>query len=351
VKLFYYQDAKGNFGDDLNDWLWHRLLPAGWDTDTRIILTGIGTIIGRDMPHAEKSIIFGSGTGYTAAPAQFGSGGWTVMAVRGPLTAQALDLPETKAVTDGAILLSLLPEFQPVPAHQRHGIVFMPHHKSARLGCWPEICQAAGIDYLDPAADSYELVQRLQSAQLVLADAMHAAIVADSLRVPWLPVIISPESNSFKWLDWTLSMALPYRPIVLPCSNLLESLHNWLLCLLRAGYAVPDITVDKALDYYAGLLSRRKTIWRLIARRGIALFMPPLQVILRSWPMRQIFRHRQQKQFDYAVAALKAACMQPGFLSDPLVFDARKAEMERRLTFLRQLCADQAVAQSMPKRA
>lgn len=36
---------------------------------------------------------------------------------------------------------------------------------------------------------------------MVLADAMHAAIIADAMRVPWLPLITSPQINTFKWLD------------------------------------------------------------------------------------------------------------------------------------------------------
>ena len=79
---------------------------------------------------------------------------------------------------------------------------------------------------LDPLADSEETVQRIRKAKLVIADAMHAAIVADALRVPWIPVAISPQSNSFKWLDWALSLNLPYNPTTLPASTLLESVRN-----------------------------------------------------------------------------------------------------------------------------
>ena len=42
---------------------------------------------------------------------------------------------------------------------------------------------------------------------------MHAAIVADTLRVPWVPLMTSSDINSFKWLDWTQSMRVPYQPV------------------------------------------------------------------------------------------------------------------------------------------
>jgi len=46
----------------------------------------------------------------------------------------------------------------------------------------------AGVTFLDPFEDSEKMVQRIRRAKLVIADAMHAAIVADALRVrgfPW----------------------------------------------------------------------------------------------------------------------------------------------------------------------
>ena len=49
-------------------------------------------------------------------------------------------------------------------------------------------------------------------SHLVHAEAMHAAIVADALRVPWVPCRMYPQVNIFKWTDWTLSLGLEYQP-------------------------------------------------------------------------------------------------------------------------------------------
>jgi hypothetical protein len=40
MKLYYYQDSKGvkNFGDDLNPWLWSKLIPDVLDDDEKIYL-------------------------------------------------------------------------------------------------------------------------------------------------------------------------------------------------------------------------------------------------------------------------------------------------------------------------
>jgi succinoglycan biosynthesis protein ExoV len=33
MKLFYFKDPAGNFGDDLNLWLWPKVLPGILDED------------------------------------------------------------------------------------------------------------------------------------------------------------------------------------------------------------------------------------------------------------------------------------------------------------------------------
>ncbi len=45
--------------------------------------------------------------------------------------------------------------------------------------------------------------------------------------VPWVPVVCSPSIVSFKWVDWTQSLNLEYRPLVLPPSPGWEILKHF----------------------------------------------------------------------------------------------------------------------------
>lgn len=219
--MSYYRDPVGNFGDDLNSWLWHALLPEVFKSyNPHAVLLGIGTILSerkvQTLRWADVCMTIGSGAGY-GPPARIADDErWKLVRVRGPLTAEFVGLPETSVGTDGAILIALLSDFRPLPCSMRSGVVFMPHHRISDPEQWRRACSLAGIEYLDPAADSRALLNRIRSAKLVLADAMHAAICADTLRVPWFPLSTSSQISTFKWLDWTQSMGVPYNPKTLP---------------------------------------------------------------------------------------------------------------------------------------
>ena len=227
--IFYIDGERNNFGDDLNRWLWSRVLGFSLDVDDGTVVLGIGTLISRGfVPSANKYVVLSAGVGYDALPLDFGGQKWEILSVRGPLTAQFLNLPPEKAIIDGAALVRLLPECEPLPESQRDGVAFMPHYESLPAGNWEQVCGMAGVEFHDPQLPSEITLQRIRKARLVVA-AMHAAIVADALRVPWIPVVLSPLSNSFKWLDWTMSLNLPYNPITLQASTLLESVRNFSL--------------------------------------------------------------------------------------------------------------------------
>jgi succinoglycan biosynthesis protein ExoV len=210
MKNFYWRSVHGNFGDDINAFLWEELIPGAFTEDDGTIFVGIGTILSHEIPRAKRRVVMGSGTGYGRLPSDLDDGSWRIFSVRGPLTAKAIGHPPEAAVADPAILLARLPEFEKYERHDK--AVFVPHWKTAVNGLWKEACLRASIELIDPRDEAKSVIRRIAMAKLMLAESMHAAIVADAFRVPWIPVI-STQDTPFKWHDWALSMELQYDPV------------------------------------------------------------------------------------------------------------------------------------------
>lgn len=209
MKLFYYQG--NNFGDKLNPIIWNTLAEGLLDDDDSKILVGIGTLINSNVPVSPEKFIFGSGAGYMNSAKVDDK--WHFYCVRGPLTASLLNLDSRLAITDPALLLR---EIYTDPVASTGEVCFMPHHVSADYADWRAICAKAGITYLDPADETDWVIEKIRGARLVIAEAMHAAIVADAFRVPWVPLQIYDHILGFKWEDWCQSMQLPYKPVTVP---------------------------------------------------------------------------------------------------------------------------------------
>jgi succinoglycan biosynthesis protein ExoV len=212
MRLFYYKDPIGNFGDDLNPWIWDALAPEIFDDDDATVLVGIGTLINSRAPVAPVKYVFGSGVGYHQFPVIDEK--WQFYCVRGPLSAARLGLDKSYAISDPAVLLTQVPDIAPV--EKKDFVCFMPHHASSRHADWRTLCKKAGIVYMDPADDMRQTVTLIRQSKLVIAEAMHAAIVADAFRVPWVPVACYDHILDFKWQDWCQSLSMDYTPQKIP---------------------------------------------------------------------------------------------------------------------------------------
>lgn len=219
MHLFHYQRRDGveNFGDRLNLWLWPKLLPAVFD-GAGTPFVGIGTVLNQRLPErlpqVPQAVIFSTGAGYEQ-PLQRLPQGWQVYCVRGPLSARQLRLPESLAITDGALLLRRFFRGTTTP---QVPFAFMPHiHHATYAGeTWQHLCQHLGFGYIDPRWPVEQVLTALGTTEVVLAEAMHGAIAADALGIPWIPVQTSARILSFKWYDWCASVQLPFRPVRLP---------------------------------------------------------------------------------------------------------------------------------------
>src|SRR5688500_13456668 len=102
MKITYFKGKHPNFGDDLNPWMWPRLIPGFFDDDESVLFLGIGSIIGqKKYPATVRKILFGPGfvPEYHEKPDVSGPD-WDIYFVRGPRTARMLNLSPDLAIGD-----------------------------------------------------------------------------------------------------------------------------------------------------------------------------------------------------------------------------------------------------------
>jgi len=205
----YCRSKTYNFGDDLNLWLWPKLL--GYELFSQqdgVYFVGIGTVLTSkrlnvQLADAKEIVIFSSGAWGDSAPILPDK--CKVYGVRGPRTAKRLGLSEDKIIGDGAYLLRKVE----LPAVDKiYDIGFIPHHGSEQYVDWQKICDQLGIQFISAKQPVEDFLKQLQGCKRVITEAMHGAIVADAMRIKWTPVKFSPLFSEEKWHDFSEAMQL-----------------------------------------------------------------------------------------------------------------------------------------------
>jgi hypothetical protein len=256
MKLYFYRGSEPNFGDELNPWLLPRVFPGLFDDEPHRLFLGIGSIINdRYDQHVEK-IVFGSGYGaYRGLPTIDSK--WKIYCVRGYQTARALKLTDDFVAADPAILIHRFAS-EIESSGKRFDVSFVPHWESMRRGNWQAACEHSGVHCIDPRRPVPEVLSEIVASNVIIAEAMHAAIVADALRVPWIPVLPFHQSHHYKWKDWAGTLDLCLSPQSLAGSSLLETR------LIRTGHE------SARLCNATGILRRAISVSDLIFIRSAA---------------------------------------------------------------------------------
>lgn len=205
--LYRWRGTSTNFGDELNTILWPRLLPDFFDDDPSVAFLGIGSVLDRRHPPDRIKLVAGAGyAGYEGKP--YLDPTWVIHWVRGHRTAAKLGLPASLAAGDPAIMVPQVFELTAGPPTR---IGFMPHFETAAAGNWTQATALAGLSLIDPRDPPWRILQAIGGCKLMLSEALHGAIVADALRVPWIAIRPMARIHHSKWLDWTETMGVQRR--------------------------------------------------------------------------------------------------------------------------------------------
>ena len=222
MKITYYRGKFPNFGDELNTWMWSKILPNFFDDDDKVLFLGIGSTIGNYYDKAAKKIVFGAAFVpiYNGKPPDVHGVDWDIYFVRGYRTAQLLNISPDLALGDAAILLRTVVDTQQKSSER---VSFMPHWESLERGNWEQVCRLAGINLIDPRRPIDDIISELLQSRLVIAEAMHGAIVSDALRIPWVPLLPIDYIHREKWFDWAEVLGISLKPHRFLPSSLLEA--------------------------------------------------------------------------------------------------------------------------------
>lgn len=213
MDILYCPVKEGNFGDNLNLYLWDRLLPGLQTIRPSEAILGVGTLQGTRIPsHVTAVHVLGSGS-HGEAPGPWLQGSpLKIHFVRGPKTASLWGCPD-KAITDGAILLTKVGALQEKKPPVRARIGFIPHHKSDRLADYRAACELAGLHHISPrTADPEWFINEVRSCTHIITEALHGAVISDIYRIPWVATQSASYINDFKWRDWSESLGLRHEP-------------------------------------------------------------------------------------------------------------------------------------------
>lgn len=248
-----------NFGDNLNEWLWPKLIECDFKSESPSTFLGIGTILTpkriKKVDQSDRVIVFSSGVWSENSISL--SEHWHVYGVRGPRTARALGLPEEFILGDGAYLIRNFFE-------QSNGsgkeIGFVPHHASELYINWERICLEAGLKYISPKQTTEAFIEDLYQCSAVITEAMHGAIAADALRIPWKAVKFAPNFSEFKWFDWAEALnidlnihQLPFyieKPV--PFTRVLEDFFKFYLNII-----LPNRNSDR-INTFSAIRKKKK---------------------------------------------------------------------------------------------
>lgn len=240
MDLCYFHSEKRNFGDDLNPYILEHFIPNFKDLGDDTVIYFIGTILFDGFVGEKKiqnfadkrKIILGSGVRFINNPPTIDAK-WDIRFLRGPLSSLTLANNCNNYITDPAYLVRELPVFADLPKNKKYEISLMPHFLSLDKIDWKKLCDKYEVNFISPSDKNIDFIlSEIAQSEVLITEAMHGAIIADALRVPWKRfkwyshVCESEMVSEFKWSDWLFSMNLKHSFYSLPYNKIVKEIDK-----------------------------------------------------------------------------------------------------------------------------
>ncbi|SDE76852.1 polysaccharide pyruvyl transferase family protein [Epilithonimonas hungarica] len=211
MNLIYYKSKKGNFGDDLNPFIWEKILGNLDNYPADLDFVGIGSILDERLEKsANKKIIFGSGVRDFLYNSENLDIIKEVSFVRGPISKKVTGLDY---ITDTAYALALTGEHQHyLNTKKKHKVSYIPYFEQAEGLNWDLFKTMTGYNVILPTQNIEIVLEEIAASECIITSAMHGAIVADIFRIPWLRLKFMKQghepslTSELKWNDWMQSV-------------------------------------------------------------------------------------------------------------------------------------------------
>ncbi|WP_161604322.1 polysaccharide pyruvyl transferase family protein [Roseiconus nitratireducens] len=140
--------------------------------------------------------------------------------VRGPCTAQTSPFRGSEFIADPAYCLALL-GYKTANPSANAPVGFVPHYHTLPSADWQRVCDELGFVLISPEAGVERVLELISQCKLILSEAMHGAIAADCLRIPWIPISLRTRLSegsvgAWKWADWLGAMELSLNRVKVP---------------------------------------------------------------------------------------------------------------------------------------
>ena len=211
---FFRAKDYSNFGDELNPYIFNHIFPELLNNNVfkDIDFYGIGSIIDSRISKNTKAVIFGTGVRDITIP--YNTINWDIRFLRGPISSNTLGFNGEKYIADAAYCMLCEKALISNTDKKTYKFSLMPHYRQMDKINWDIISDMTGIHIIDPRKGPKDVIQEIAKSEKILTIAMHGAIVADILRVPWLRIKMEaigaehPMLSDIKWLDFLLALDL-----------------------------------------------------------------------------------------------------------------------------------------------